>query len=176
MLGFGAVFASIPLFASMENLQPPWPEPVAYISAALILVGMLIAREFGEEMSRRRRRILLLSAALLTVVGLFGYLYLYLEVVLPLGNGERLVLGFSCNAEAQSLYGARCPYLTEEELAAAGYEPDLLYPRSSLLMAKLALVAAWMLFTAGLVAAVGWAVIGRSDETPPPPAQPEQPG
>jgi len=44
---FGAAFAAIPLFASMKNLQPPWPESVAYISAGVILITALIARQFG---------------------------------------------------------------------------------------------------------------------------------
>lgn len=173
---FGAIFASIPLFASIANLQPPWPASVAYISAALILVGALIARDFGEEMSRRARRRLLLLAAALMTVGLFAYLYFYSMLVLQLssdGGGERIILGFRCNEVAQQLYPARCPYLTELEVAQAGYDLTLLFTPGSLAAAKLLLVAAWILFTAGLMGAVAWAIAGPKPAKDPPAAPPD---
>lgn len=172
--GFGATFASIPLLASTANLQPPWPTSVAYISAALILVGALIAWDFGEQMSRKTRQRLLLLAAALMTAGLFTYLYFYSILVLPLsGDGERLILGFSCNEVAQQLYPSRCPYLTELEVARAGYDLTLLYTPGSLAAAKLLLVAAWILFTAGLMGAVAWAIAGPKPPKDPPPAPPE---
>jgi len=169
IMGFGAAFASIPLLARLGNLQPPWPPAVAYISAAVILVGMLIVREYGAGMSRRRRRLLLIIAGTLSVIGLFTYLYLYLRLIVPLPTGERLTLGFACNADTLAMYADRCPYLGMDEISAAGFDLELLYTTSSLQAAKLWLVAAWMVFTTGLVAAVGWAVV-RGDRTPEPPA------
>ncbi len=170
VVAFGAAFASIPLFASMQNLQPPWPSAVSYISAALILVGALLARDFGEDMSRKARKRLLLVASALTVAGLFAYLYLYSTVVLTLSNGERRILGFVCNSDTQQMYGSLCPKLTELELSRAGYDPDLLFTPGSITQAKLLLFAAWVLFTAGLVAAVGWSVAGPRPPKEPPPA------
>ena len=167
-LGFGACFAAIPIFASMRNLQPPWPEAVAYISAAIILVGALIARELGGQMRQKTRIRLLLLAFALTLVGLFAYLYLYANLVLPLANDQRLILGFTCNADSQMLY-SNCPHLREEELGMAEYDPENLFTHGSITAAKLSLIAAWLLFTAGLVAAVGWAVAARKDELPEPP-------
>jgi hypothetical protein len=157
-LAFGATFASIPLFASMGDLQPPWPTAVAYVSAALILLGALLARELGRGMTERRRKTMLLLAALLTVLGLFAYLYLYSQLVVPLDNGSRIIRGFACNADALATYPDECPYLTKDDLKRAGYQADLMYTAGSLTAAKLLLVASWLLFTAGLVAAVGWAV------------------
>ena len=92
--------------------------------------------------------------------------------MVPLGDGTRVILGFSCNAETAEAY-ANCPTLGDRDLADAGYDLDLLFTPGSQLSAKLALVAAWLLFTAGLVAAVGWAVASRQDETPDPPARPK---
>lgn len=172
-LGFGVVFASIPIFASMRNLQPPWPEAVAYISAAIILVGALIARELGGQTRKTVRIRLLLLAFALTVLGLFAYLYLYANLVLPLENDQRLILGYTCNSDSQMLY-SNCPHLREEELAMAEYDPENLFTHGSITAAKLSLIAAWLLFTAGLVAAVGWAVAARKDEVPEPPAPPPQ--
>src|SRR5688500_10025492 len=60
VVGFGSAFAAIPLFASMENLQPPWPSSIAYVSSAVILVATLLAWEFGPGLSRRQRRSVLL--------------------------------------------------------------------------------------------------------------------
>ena len=170
VVGFGAIFASIPLFASMENLQPPWPTAVAYISAAVILVGALLVREFGEGATRRTRRRLLLLASGFTVLGLFAYLFLYAWLVLTLESEDRLVRGFACTSEAREMF-ASCPHLSEADIADAGYDPGLVYTPASLLLAKLSLVAAWMLFTAGLVAAAGWAIVGRRREF----AEPEAP-
>jgi len=164
-LAFGATFASIPIFASMRDLQPPWPVAVAYISAAFILLGALIAREFGRGLAEPRRKSLLLLAGILTVLGLFAYLYLYSRLVVPLDDGTRIIRGFRCNADALATYPDECPYLTKDDLKRAGYDPDLMYTPGSLAAAKLLLVASWLLFTAGLVAAVGWAV-ARSQGDP----------
>jgi hypothetical protein len=174
-LGFGAAFASIPIFASMRNLQPPWPEAVAYISGAVILIGALVARQLASEATRRTRARLLFAAAALTVLGLFGYLYLYLNVVVPYADGGRDIIGFTCNERGERLY-PNCPHLTEEELADEEYQPARVFTRGSLIMAHLLLVAAWLLFTAGLVAAVGWAVAARGDdeEPQPEPAKPRR--
>jgi hypothetical protein len=160
VLAFGATVATIPLFASMENLQPPWPTAVAYVSAALIVVGALLAREFGAGASSRSLRRLLLLASTLTVAGLFAYLYLYSTLVVTLDGGDRLVLGYACNDESQQLYGARCPNLTAVELAEDEYDPRRFYTPGSLTAAKLSLVLAWITFMAGLVAAAGWAIAG----------------
>ncbi|MBV9882429.1 MAG: hypothetical protein JO276_05420 [Sphingomonadaceae bacterium] len=159
VLAFGATVATIPLFASMENLQPPWPTAVAYVSAALIVVGALIAREFGAGASSAALRRLLLLASTLTVVGLFAYLYLYATLVLTLEGGDRLILGYACNNEAQQMY-ERCPHLTAVELSEDEYDPERFYTLESLTAAKLSLVAAWITFMAGLVAVVGWAIAG----------------
>lgn len=171
-LGFGAVFASIPIFASMRNIQPPWPESVAYISAAVILVGALIARELGSRAPRRKRVRLLLAASAVSIVGLFAYLYLYNDLVIQLDDGQRPILGFTCNSDTQLIYSHLCPHLHARELATAEYNPDYMFTPGSLTAAKLSLVAAWLLFTAGLVAAVGWAVAGRRREMPEPPVSP----
>lgn len=172
-LSFGAAFASIPIFASMEDIQPPWPEPVAYISAAIILVGALVARELGDQATKQTRIKLLLVASGLTIAGLFTYLYLYSNLVVTLENGERRILGFACNEDAKLLYD-HCPHLRAEELAAAEYEPENLFVHGSITTAKLSLVAAWLLFTAGLVAAVGWAVAARGDDDPDPGNPPDR--
>lgn len=173
VLALGAAFASIPLLASMENLQPPWPTAVAYVSAAIILIGALIAREFSADMSRKARRTLLIIAATLTLVGLFSYLYFYSSVVRTLTEipeNRRIILGFACNADTQAIYGDRCPNLTIDDLRRAGYDPEQMFTASSIRAARLVLVASWLLFTAGLVAAVGWAIAG-----PKPPSQAASP-
>lgn len=158
VLGFGATLASIPLFASMENLQPPWPSSIAYVSAAVILVAVLLAREFGAGATRRSLRYLLLAASLLTLFGLFAYLYLYATLIVTLADGDRLILGYTCNADAQQIYSEQCPNLTATELAEGGYDPVRFFTPLSLTAAKLSLDAAWILFMAGLVAAAGWAI------------------
>lgn len=158
--GFGAAFAAIPLFASMEDLQPPWPKPVAYISAAFIILAALLAREFGPGLKSRGRRLMLIIAAALSVVGLFSYLFLYSRFVFSIPGGDRIILGYACNAVTEPHY-ASCPNLSDLELRRAAYNPELLYTKTSLDVVRLSLVAAWMLFTAGLMGAVGWAVSSR---------------
>src|SRR5690349_16434584 len=77
VLGVGAGFASIPLFASFADLQPPWPPAIGYVSAALVLVAALLAWEWTRKSRLVLRRRWIVTAVLLTLGGLFGYLVLY---------------------------------------------------------------------------------------------------
>lgn len=158
---FGSAFAAIPLFASMENLEPPWPTAIAYVSAAVILVAALVAREYGPGLKPGHRRLMLLVSVALTLAGLFAYLYLYSTFVVVIEDGERFIFGYECNGPTQAIYKSRCPDLGEAELSLAGYEPESLFTKGSLTAVRLALVAAWLVFIAGLMAAVAWAVAAR---------------
>lgn len=161
VIGYASVFAAIPLFASLQNLQPPWPGGIAYVSSAIIFLATILVWELGRGMRRARRRSLLLLAAGLTMMGLFVYLYLYSTYVVPIDGAERVIIGYECNPQTRAVYKDMCPNLGEIELSRAGYDPRLLFTRQSLSVVRLGLVASWLVFVAGLIAAVGWAVSGR---------------
>lgn len=162
VIGYGAAFAAIPLFASMENLQPPWPTAIAYVSAAVILVATLIAWEFGSSLTKNQRRIMLMIAIVLTLMGLFSYLYLYSNFVIVLDEADRVIIGYECNLPTSKVYPTICPNLGKMELERASYDPTALFTKDSLTNVRMLLVASWLVFVAGLMAAVGWAVAGRT--------------
>jgi hypothetical protein len=126
------------------------------------MVATLVAWEFGPDLSRRQRRLMLLMAAFLTLAGLFAYLYLYSSFVVTVAGDSRLIVGYECNAPTQAVYPKKCPELGEIELERAGYDPAALFTKTALTNVRLMLVASWSVFMAGLLAAVGWVVAGRT--------------
>ena len=162
VLGLGAAFASIPLFASFADLQPPWPPAIGYVSAALVLVAALLAWEWTRKSKLVRRRRWIVVAALLTIIGLLAYLILYSLFIenIP-GTDERIVRGFTCTREAELLYRDRCPDLPREVLQDAEWEAVAVWTRGSVTTVRVALTSAWIIFMAGLVTAVGSIVAGR---------------
>jgi hypothetical protein len=166
VLAVGAAFATIPLFASLANLQPPWPPAIGTISAALVLIASLVAWEWVRKSKVSRRRSWIVSAILLTLVGLFAYLILYSLFVEDIpGTGGRVVRGYECSGPAKAVYGAQCPDLPREALQGAEWEAVILWTRSSVTIVRVALTAAWLVFMAGLIVAVGSIVAGRKFTT-----------
>lgn len=162
VLGIGAAFASIPLIAAFAELQPPWPPAIGHVSAALILLSSLLAWEWTRRSRLKHRRTWIVLAVAATLIGLFGYLILYSYFVEPMpGDQGRVVRGYDCTPPARLVYGELCPDLPRDALADAEWEALVLWTRSSVTTARIGLAAAWLLFTAGLIAAVGAIVAGR---------------
>jgi hypothetical protein len=161
VLGVGAAFASIPLFASLAALQPPWPPAIGYVSAGLVLLASLAVWEWTRNSGRVRRRRWVIAATVLTLGGLFVYLVLFSLFVETIADTDmRVVRGFACTPDAQLVYGDACPDLPSDALRDAEWEPLNLWTRSSVTIVRLLLTASWLAFTAGLVAAVGVIVAG----------------
>lgn len=162
VLGFGAAFASLPLLASLARLEPPWPPGIGFVSSALILLSALLAWEWTRRARIGNRRALILASAALTSIGLFSYLALYSLFVEPIpGSSERVIRGYACSPEALQVYGDSCPDLPRDALKDAEWEAVVLWTRSSVTLVRLGLALSWLVFTAGLVGAVGAVVAGR---------------
>ena len=162
VLGFGGTVASIPLLAALARLEPPWPPGISFVSSALILLSALLAWEWTRRARVRNRRTLILASAILTTTGLIGYLALYSLFVETIpGASERVIRGYTCTAEARQVYGASCPDLPRDALKDAEWEAVVLWTRSSVTFVRLGLAISWLVFTAGLVGAVGAVVAGR---------------
>ena len=162
VLGVGACFAAIPLFASFAELQPPWPPAIGYLSAALVLMAALVAWEWTRRAKLADRRRWIVIAATLTLLGLLGYLFLYsLFVEVVPGTNERIVRGFACTYEAKLIHANRCLDLPRKALEAVDWDPAVLWTRASLATVRIGLTIAWLIFIAGLVTAVGSIVAGR---------------
>jgi len=167
VLAVGAGFASIPLIAAFADLQPPWPPAIGHVSAAFLLLSSVLAWEWTRASKQSHRRTWIVAAVILTTVGLFGYLILYSQFVddVP-GSTVRVIRGFRCTQEAIVVYGDRCPELDREALRGAEWETSVLWTRSSITIVRLALTMSWILFTAGLVCAVGAVIAGRTFTKP----------
>ena len=162
VLGVGAAFASLPLFASLAALEPPWPPAIGYVSAALILLASLIAWEWTRKSRQVHRRRWIMSGLALTLVGLLSYLILYSMFVEPIpGAGERVVRGYECTRQAQLVYRDECPDLSRDALKDAEWEALVLWTRSSVTIARVLLTLSWLVFMTGLITCLGAIVSGR---------------
>lgn len=162
VLGFAGGAATLPLIAAFANLQPPWPPAIEYVSAVFILMAALVMWEWGRATRRTARRRLIVAGMLLTVIGIGAYLPLYsLYVEAIPGSGERVVKGMTCTPEARQVWPGKCPHLPPDALPSAEWDASLLWTAGSIMGVRLMLVAAWLAFTAGLVAFVGAVIAGR---------------
>ena len=162
VLGVGAAFATLPLFASLAKLEPPWPPAIGYVSAALILLASLIAWEWNRKSRQVHRRRWIVAGLALTLLGLLSYLILYSMFIEPIpGSDERVVRGYECNARALAVHGDLCPDLPREALMDAEWEALALWTRSSVTVARVLLTLAWLVFVTGLIACIGAIVAGR---------------
>jgi len=162
ILGFAAGVATIPLIVAFAGLQPPWPPAVEYVSAVFILMAALVMWEWGRDAKRSVRRKLIIAGMALTVIGIGAYLPLYsLYVVDVPGSKERVVRGTECTANGRLVYPDDCPNLPPEALPSAEWDANYLWTSGSIMRVRLGLVAAWLGFTAGLIAFVGAVIAGR---------------
>jgi uncharacterized membrane protein YfcA len=162
VLGIGAAFATIPLFAAFASLEPPWPPAIGYVSSALVLVAALMSWEWTRRSRTRYRRRWILAGVVFLLAGLFVYFYLYSSFIddIP-GTTLRVVRGYDCTADARLVYKDACPNLPADALEGAEWEATELWTRQSITNVRLALTASWLAFTAGLMLVSGGVVAGR---------------
>lgn len=168
ILAFAAGVAALPLMLAFAKLQPPWPPAIEYVSAAFVMMAALVMWEWGRSARRSVRRGLMIAGMLLTVLGAGAYLPLYsMFVQLVPDSGDRLIKGLTCMPDAQRIFPGHCPFLTSDDIASAEWDVERLWTQGSILQVRMMLVAAWLCFTAGLVAFVGAVVVGRPVSRPP---------
>jgi hypothetical protein len=170
VFGIGAAFATLPFFASLAQLQPPWPPAIGYVSSALILLGTLGIWEFSRNSQVSRRKAYFIVSALICVASIFVYFMIYSLYVDSLPFSEaRVVRGFECTATARTVYGSACPNLPTEALLDVEGDSLKLWTRSSVTIVRMGLTSTWLLFSVGLTMAIGAMVAGRTfDDSPPP--------
>lgn len=161
VLAIGAGFASIPLFAALAELQPPWPPAVGFVSAALVLLGSLVVWEWTRNAKVANRRRWIARATAVTILSLFLYLGLFSTFTYPLEGRPRTIIGFECKSEPLRVYKVSCAELEGAILEGGGGNPNTFWTARSITAVRLALNAAWLGFTAGLIMAVGAIVAGR---------------
>lgn len=172
ILAFAAGIAALPLMLAFAKLQPPWPPAIEYVSAAFILMAALVMWEWGRGARRVVRRRLMIAGLLLTIIGAAAYLALYSMFVVPMPSGDRLIKGLACTSNALRVFADSCPFLTANQMETAEFNPETLWTLPSILQVRMMLVAAWLCFTAGLVAFVGAVVAGRPTARPASPSKP----
>jgi hypothetical protein len=161
VLGIGAAFATLPLFASLAELQPPWPPAIGPVSSVLVLMASLVVWEWTRRSKIRHRRRWILSGVALALIGLIAYLTLYSIFIEPMPAGGRVVRGYECTRSALQVYGDACPDLPRDALQDAEWESVVLWTRSSVTIARMTLALSWLVFIAGLIGCLGAIVAGR---------------
>ena len=161
VLGVGAAFASLPFFASLAELQPPWPPAIGFVSAALVLVGALIVWEWNRKTRIRNRRRAILRATAVTVTSLLIYLALFSLFTQPMVDRPREVIGYECTQFALTAYRAPCSEIPGSAIARARGEAERIWTARSITVVRLGLNVAWLSFTVGLIMAMGAVLAGR---------------
>ncbi|MGF1549147.1 MAG: hypothetical protein ACFBQW_01225 [Sphingomonadaceae bacterium] len=162
LLTMAGSMVSLTIFANLAGLQPPTYPAIEYVVALLSLGAAMLAWEWTRKSRTALRRRFIVVCALLSVIGLLAYLFLYSLYVEPIpGTDERIVRGYRCTAEALLVYGASCPDLPTGALADAQWDTRRLWTRGSVTVIEFSLVVGWFFFMAGFIAALGSIVAGR---------------
>jgi hypothetical protein len=149
-----ALLVATPAVAALLRLDPPWPNRIGYVSAALVAAGAGAVHYRPSLPNRPARTWAGRIAAAAVVAGLIAYFVLsslYVETIPR--SGVRVVKGFACTKDALLVYGAACPDLGRDALRDAEWEPTNLWTASSVTMVRIALLASWLLLVGGLAAA-----------------------
>ncbi len=163
VLGIGAAFAAVPLFASLASLQPPWPPAIGFVSAALVMLSALIAWEWtrNTKLKNRRKAIIISSVGVLISLTIYLIFYsLFVETVVGKEN-LRIIRGYECNTNAKLVFSKECPDLSANALEQAEWDSLALWTRQSITIVRMSLTLTWLAFTGFLISAVGSIVAGR---------------
>jgi hypothetical protein len=100
----------------------------------------------------------MLTSLAVAGAALLAYLLLYSFFVETVpGTGVRVVRGYVCTPDALLVYKESCPDLPRDALRDAEWESATLWTRSSVTMVRMALMASWLAFAAGLTA-IAWSM------------------
>jgi hypothetical protein len=145
-----AALVLLPVVAVLLGFDPPWPNGIGYISAALVAGGAAwvhFGASPGAIVSRRWVKAIVVGLAVIAIAYL-ALLSLYVETI-P-ASGVRVVKGFACTPDALLVYGDSCPNLPRDALRDAEWEAATLWTGSSVMLVRVGLVAGWLALAAGL--------------------------
>lgn len=169
-LGGSAAFAAVPLFASLADLQPPWPPAIGSVSTGVVFILSFLVFEWNKGGAKLTRRLWMLLGTAMILLGIALYLFLYSEFVSVRESDQQIYIkGYECTTSSQLVYPGQCPALGNEAIEdtaitdaqLAAFE---LWTRSSITIVRLLLVSSWITFLFGFVAIAGALTARR---TPP---------
>ncbi|WP_147149440.1 hypothetical protein [Reyranella soli] len=142
------VAGSGPFIAKFLGVAPPWPAALPFITAAFMLVAIVLVYQIYKRSSRKTVNKVLIRFSVLLVAAFFLYLAIYSEFTfdVPLPNGSSVVRikGFVCNDVALTVHEKSCPWLGERELSGAEWTPENLWRSWSITVVRLMLVLTWL--------------------------------
>lgn len=147
---------AVPFAAHLAELSPPWPPAIVGVTAVVELLALVFVFQFLRTAPKKRVNAILIGGAVVLAFTAFTYfaLFSYFTYTTP-GKKVRMVKGFVCTSVAAKVYADKCPDLGMDELNEAEYEAERLWTRPSILVARLALMAFWLLAFLGLSVILG---------------------
>ncbi len=132
-----------PFIASFLSVIPPWPAGLNVITSVMQLGALIVAYQTFRNSARYVNRNVKLWAAIgFAVVLAYMIMFTLFTVYVPPAS-RSIVVGFECSADAQRLYGQKCPFLGLEELSAAAFDEFLLWTKLSIAVTRTLLIALW---------------------------------
>jgi len=148
--------AAVPFAAALTDLAPPWPRGVVIVTAIVQFLVVLVIFHFFHKAKRRTVDRILLFGLCVTLLAAIAYLWVFSQYTFTIPTThERHVRGTQCTANAQLVFGPRCPDLEMDDIRSAEYEAERLWTLRSITNVRLGVVALWSATFAGLAATLG---------------------
>lgn len=153
----GLSTSSVPFIAAFAGVTPPWPDGIAYMTAVVQLIGIILTLKLYSDADKRSigRNLSILTVVILVL--LLSYIFVFSQFTIfdPARNG-RIVIGYECTAKVLQAYPElTCPSVGFEELRNAAFKEAELWTMLSISVVRTAIVAIWFLLFLSLAALVG---------------------
>jgi hypothetical protein len=138
----------IPFVASFLAVIPPWPDGLDIITAIIQLGALVVA----YQTFRNSAKVVTKSVKRWAAIGLTAllcYLIIFsMFTVYDPGTSHSYIIGFQCLPDARQLSELRklagvCPFLQYQDLRTVGYDPSLLWTKTSITAIRVSLIAVW---------------------------------
>lgn len=153
----GLSTASIPFIAAFGGVTPPWPDGIAYMTAVVQLIGIILVFQLYGQASKRSisRNLVALTTIVIAFLTIYIFLFSQFTIFDPARNG-RVIIGYECTYKALQIYLDRpCESLGYAELRNAAFKETELWTKLSISVVRTLLVTIWFLFFLSLASLVG---------------------
>ena len=155
----GTATTALVLMSALAGIAPPWPASIIQITAIAQLLVLIFTYQMFAKAGKKRIERLMTRAAVGLVLVAVTYLAMHSAFVFEMPNGEMGMKGVICSTDAHILHATKCPFLSDEDIAAANFDVDKLYTTLGILISRIAMLLGWVLSLVFLIRIVAAFVV-----------------
>jgi hypothetical protein len=121
---------------------PPWPSQLPVLTSCAGLIVLLLVLTYGERGSLKVLTRRVVGFALCTGALFMGHSALSSHFITATPRNERVSAGFVVRSDVTPLIGDG--YTTSEALRDGGWDPEAVWTRDSITLARLTLMTTWL--------------------------------